>query len=75
MANNTEQPQKQQQTVKIPTWLFIMMLCMFFILTLILLNLRFFRYGLIGKSLDRGDITSTALLLTPEITTGLARLF
>lgn len=73
MADNNEN--KQKQVVKLPTWLFILMLCMFFVLTLVLLNLRFFRYGLVGKALDKDDLTSTALLLSPEITSGLAQLF
>lgn len=73
MNNNTEQ-KKPAQVVKVPTWLFIMMICMFFILALILLNLRFFRYGLVGKSIEHSDSLAAALLMSPEIFAGLSTL-
>jgi hypothetical protein len=73
---NTSLPDdKKNKTVKVPVWLFVVILLAFLAITFAVLYLRFIRYMLVGESITNRDITSTALLLTPEITAGLARLF
>ena len=66
---------KENKTVKVPIWLFVLIIFAFFAIVCAVLYLRFIRYMLVGESITNRDITSTALLLTPEITAGLARLF
>ena len=66
---------KQKETIKIPTWLVMSLLSIFLAIAIVVLYLQFIRYTLVGKSIDKGDVTSTAILLSPEITYGLARLF
>lgn len=67
--------QEDQKTIKLPSWLVLSLLCIFLAIIIVVLYLQFVRYALVAKSIDKGDSTTTALLLTPEITTGIARLF
>lgn len=70
-----KQHQEDQKTIKMPSWLVLSLLCIFLAIIIVVLYLQFVRYALVAKSIDKGDSTTTALLLTPEITTGIARLF
>lgn len=67
--------EQKKETIKIPTWLVMSLLSIFLAIAIVVLYLQFVRYALVGKSIDKGDMTSTALLLSPEITYGLARFF
>lgn len=67
--------EQKKETIKIPTWLVMSMLSIFLAIAIVILYLQFVRYALVSKTIDKGDATSTALLLSPEITYGLARLF
>ncbi|QKF94195.1 hypothetical protein QKU48_gp0737 [Fadolivirus algeromassiliense] len=67
--------EEDQKTIKMPSWLVLSLLCIFLAIIIVVLYLQFVRYALVAKSIDKGDSTTTALLLTPEITTGIARLF
>lgn len=67
--------EERKETVKLPTWLVMTLLSIFLAIAIVVLYLQFVRYALVGKTIDKGDITSTALLLSPEITFGLARFF
>lgn len=70
-----ENKQRNPQIVKIPSWLILSMLCIFIAVIMVVLYINVLRYSLVAKAMESGDSTTTALLLTPEITTGIARLF
>lgn len=72
---NNQNDKKEVKTVKVPAWLFLIMLFVFLAITACVLYLRFIRYMIAADVAESGDITSTALFLTPEIAAGLARLF
>lgn len=72
---NTRQRMNNQRNVqKVPGWLTIGMMCGVLVIILIILYLQFVRYMLVGQSLQLGNNTSTALLLSPEISMGIATL-
>lgn len=66
--------QKNKKVIQIPTWVASTILCIFFALILIILYLQLIRYKLVSKTIDAKDTITSALLLSPEIATGLARL-
>lgn len=66
--------EQKKENIKVPTWLIMSLLSIFLAIAIVVLYLQFIRYALVGKSIDKGDATSTALLLSPEITFGLAQL-
>ncbi|ARF11484.1 hypothetical protein Klosneuvirus_1_341 [Klosneuvirus KNV1] len=66
--------EQKKENIKVPTWLVMSLLSIFLAIAIVVLYLQFIRYALVGKSIDKGDTTSTALLLSPEITFGLAQL-
>jgi len=66
--------EQKKENIKVPTWLVMSLLSIFLAIAIVVLYLQFIRYALVGKSIDKGDTTSTALLLSPEITYGLAQL-
>jgi len=72
MNKNT---QEEKETVTLPSWLIMSMMCIFLAIIIVVLYLQFIRYALVARAIDKGDNTSTALLLTPEISMGIARLF
>ena len=63
--------EKNKLLTKLPMWVIILTFCIF----LAFVYLTLIRYGLISKAIDKGDATTSALLLTPEITMGIATLF
>ena len=65
--------EQNKKIVKIPGWMALSTLCVFFIIALFILYLTFIRYNLVSKSIDKSDVTTSALLLSPEIAAGLAR--
>ena len=67
--------QEEKQTITLPSWLILSILCILLAIIIVVLYLQFVRYALVAKSIDKGDSTVSALLLTPEITAGIARLF
>jgi len=66
--------EQQKETIKVPTWLVMSLLSIFLAIAIVVLYLQFVRYALVGKSIDKGDVTSTAMLLSPEMAFGLAQL-
>lgn len=72
---NTKSEQEEKQTITLPSWLILSILCIFLAIIIVVLYLQFIRYALVAKSIDKGDVTTSALLLTPELTMGIARLF
>ena len=66
---------KSNQIIRIPSWLIMSMLCVIVASLFVVLYINIIRYSLVAKSIQSGDSVTTALLLTPEITTGIARLF
>jgi hypothetical protein len=69
-----EEEQNQTETYKIPGWAASAGLLIAVITLLVFLYITMFRYSLVGKAIDMGDTTSSALLLTPEIATGISTL-
>ena len=67
--------QEEKQTITMPSWLILSILCIFLAIIIVVLYLQFVRYALVAKAIDKGDATTSALLLTPEITAGISRLF
>lgn len=59
---------------KIPTWVLVAGVLITIILLLAIVYLTFIRYKLVGFSIEKGDSTTSALLLSPEIAAGLARI-
>ena len=72
--NNRQRMNIQRNPQQLPRWLTIGMMCGVFAIILIILYLQFVRYMLVGQSLQLGNNTGTALLLTPEISMGIATL-
>lgn len=70
-----EQEQRNNQKAKTPGWvMFFAIVITLFVLAAVI-YLQFFRYSLVGKSIDLGDTTSAALLLSPELAFSLAKVF
>ena len=67
--------QDNKKTISMPSWLILSIFCIFLAIVIVVLYLQFVRYALVAKSIEKGDATTSALLLTPEITAGIARLF
>lgn len=72
---NKKSEQEDKQTIILPSWLILSLLCIFLAIIIVVLYLQFVRYALVAKSIEKGDTTTSALLLTPELTMGIARLF
>lgn len=66
--------EQRKEVTKVPTWLVMSLLSIFLAIAIVVLYLQFVRYALVGKSIDKGDISSTAMLLSPEMAFGLAQL-
>ena len=69
-----QEQDKNKKTIKIPGWAAVGGVCLFFIIVLIILYLTFVRYNLLAKSINHSDVTTSAMLLSPEIAFGLAQL-
>lgn len=69
-----EEEQYQTETYKIPGWAASAGLCVAVLTLLVFLYITVFRYSLVGKAITMGDTTSSALLLTPEIASGVSTL-
>jgi len=73
--NPSDKSKRSNQIIKIPGWLIVSILCVIVAILFVVLYINVLRYSLVAKSIQSGDSITTALLLTPEITTGIARLF
>lgn len=69
---NSEEQDKEKQTVQIPTWVASIIIVIFLVVMGVVLYLQFQRYKFIGQSLERGDTASAAMLFTPELSTSIA---
>lgn len=70
----TKNIEEEDKKVKVPIWLVLSCLCILVSIVIVVLYLQFIRYALVAKSIDTGNTTVSALLLTPEITMGIATL-
>jgi len=57
-----------------PLWLTLLLLSITLVVILCIFYLNFIRYRLVAKSINQGNDTIGALLLSPEIFTGLSSL-
>lgn len=64
-----------KQIVRIPVWFASLMLLLTLAVLFAALYLQFTRYRLVARAIDMRDATTSALLLSPEIATGLVKLF
>lgn len=65
----------KKATIKVPFWCAVLTGSLVIMLVIAILYLQYVRYGLVSKAIDAKDVTSSALLLSPEIATGLVRIF
>ena len=72
MTNTNDQ--NQQKVIKIPRTVTFTMILMLMALLAVLLYVTLQRYSYLGESVKQGNIATTALLLSPEISTGLANI-
>ena len=72
--NTRQRMNNQRNDQKVPRWLTVGMMSGVLAIILIILYLQFVRYMLVGQSLQLGNNTGTALLLSPEISMGIAAL-
>jgi hypothetical protein len=70
-----EQEQRNNQKPKMPWYITIFTVIIVLLIVVAVIYLNFFRYSLVGKSIDLGDTTSAALLLSPELAFSLAKIF
>ena len=70
---NSYYQEEQRQKPK-STWAGMIALIIVVAIIFVILYLQFVRYMLVGQSLQLGDKTSTALLLSPEISMSIAAL-
>lgn len=66
--------ERNKETIKVPTWLVMTILSIFLAIAIVVLYLQFIRYALVGQSINNGDTTSSALLLSPELGLGISML-
>jgi len=59
----------------LPNWAASLMLVLAIVIVIMAIYFQFTRYQLVGRSLQLGDTASTALLLTPEISHGIVKIF
>lgn len=72
--SSQEQEQKQvENKVVLPNWAAFLLLIVFIVVVGFILYLQFFRYSLVGHAINKGDLTSSAMLLSPEISAGITR--
>lgn len=69
-----EQEHKNKKLVVVPSWFTSSVMCVIFALLLIIIYLYIIRYKLVSKAIDMRDTPTSALLLSPEIAFGLAKL-
>jgi len=69
--NNVVAKDKKKST---PLWLTLLLLSITLVIILCIFYLNFYRYRLVAKSINQGNDTIGALLLSPEIFTGLSSL-
>lgn len=69
-----QQLNQQKKVVYVPAWFASAMLLLTVFVLMIALYLQFTRYKLVSKAIDMRDTATGALLLSPEIATGLAKL-
>lgn len=67
--------ENKKATIKVPFWCAVLTGSLVIMLIIAILYLQYVRYGLVSKAIDANDVTSSALLLSPEIATGLVRIF
>lgn len=69
-----EEENNNKKKIVMPSWFASAVLFVTVIILILILYLQFVRYSLVLKSLELGDTGSTALLLTPEISTGITQI-
>ena len=70
MINQEEE--KRKQAVVLPTWVMSLTMLITVVVIIAIILLQFTRYRLVGQSIQKGDLTSSTLLLSPEISTGIS---
>ena len=60
---------------KLPAWFVTLTMILVFIIIAAIIYLQFIRYYLVGLSISKSDLATSALLLSPEIATGISTIF
>ncbi len=60
------------KVTRVPGWLLASTFAFIVVIVIVVLYIQFTRYKLVGASLLKGDTVTSALLLSPEIATGLS---
>ena len=69
-----EEEQQKMKSYKVPGWAAFSGFIVVSLVLIIFLYITIFRYILVDRAIKIGDKTSAALLLTPELTTGISTL-
>jgi len=75
---NTKEDNKSEQISqfnKLPSWFVSLTMVLVFIVIAAIIYLQFIRYYLVGMSINKSDLATSALLLSPEIATGISTIF
>lgn len=65
----------KKAVVKVPLWCASLIGALVIAIIVAFLYLQFIRYSLVSQAIDLKDTTTSALLLSPEIATGLVKIF
>ncbi len=57
---------------KLPRWFVVLTMILTFLVIAAIIYLQFIRYYLVGVSINKSDLATSALLLSPEIATGIS---
>ena len=72
--HDTEEKPIHKKEIKVPFWCAILGVILVVLLITAILYLQYVRYSLVAKAIDLKDTTTSALLLSPEIATGIVKL-
>ena len=71
---NKQEEKQEEKKITLPNWAAMLLLTIFIIIIAIVLYLQFTRYKLLGQAINKGDLTSSAMLLSPEISAGISNI-
>ena len=63
---------KKKQMVILPTWVTSIIMLLTVVLIAFVIYVQLVRYELVGEAIEAGDTTSTAMLMSPELSIGIS---
>jgi hypothetical protein len=70
----SKQNNKKINKVILPDWAATLLIIFFIIIIGFVLYLQIVRYNLVGEAINKGDLASSALLLSPEISASVSKI-